>query len=195
MASERDHRAARMRQFDRLSYEAIAGLLGFPDRRAAHRAVMRALAEPAEDEAQIRGLRVHAMDEQLAEIERSLFVLLERPEPGTFSAAAYRTYFRVMDSLLRVVDERCRLHGLYVRPYRCDLWYRRDVPTMGRLRLQLESRRLEVEARIPLRWRPPKTTPRLAPVVPLHRVSSVPLVDVESLIPADVRRLLERVAA
>lgn len=55
-----------------MSYEEITERLGFTDRRAAHRAVTRGLAEPAADEAMHRALAQGDMDERLQGVRASL---------------------------------------------------------------------------------------------------------------------------
>lgn len=51
---------------------------------------------------------------------------------------------------------------------------------------------LGYEARIPVRYRAPKVTRELAPVVPLRPAPVAPVVDVDELVSASVRRLLDR---
>lgn len=189
VTSDRDRHAARLSR-QRWSYTEIAEHLGYPDRRAAHRGVQRGLAEPAEDEALWRGLRVKETDDQLLELQRGLFVLLERHESYPATMADARVHMRIFDTLFRVSLVRCRLHGLFVHPWRCDQWWRRDVPFDAWVHPQRQANRLEREARIPLRRRTVESAPcELAPVRPV----SV-LVEVESLVPVTVRRLLDRVA-
>lgn len=189
MASERDHQAAELHR-QRWSYDRIAERFGYPERRAAHRGVLRALAESAAEEAQLRALRVREADDQLLDVQRRLLILLERYESNT----GQREYLRIFDALFRVVEQRCRVHGLFVHPWRCDQWWRRDMPPDAWAHLQWQANRLEREARIPLRWRQPSTaTPReLAPIIPLRPAPVPSLIDVEALVPATVRRLLDQ---
>jgi hypothetical protein len=80
VASDRDRQAAQLRHGG-LSYEQITEWLGFTDRRAAHRGVARGLAEPAVDDAMIRGLAVRNMDARLQHVQRQTFAWLEQAEP------------------------------------------------------------------------------------------------------------------
>lgn len=193
MASDRDHQAARLHR-QSWSYTRIAEHLGYPERRAAHRGVQRALAVPAAEEAMVRGVRVCEASEQLLDAHRRLFILLELHKPSD-PVADCRAWFRIFDALFRVNDQRCRLLGLFVHPWRHDHWWRRDVPPAVWLVLQRQADRLGREASIPLRWRPPKTAQgEPASIVPL-RLAPSPVVDVDSLIPASVRRLLDQPAA
>jgi hypothetical protein len=174
MASDRDWDAARLRR-QRWSYDRIAEQLGYPDRRAAHRGVLRGLAEPVAEEAMLRAWQVYKVDEGLCEVQRRLWDLMERHQPSTAKTAAdTRAFVRVIDALLAVLVRRCQLRGLYTHPYRYDLWWRRDVPVREWAQLRLQADRLEREARIPLRWRAPKRAPQgeLLPVVPLRPVET-----------------------
>jgi len=180
VASDRDCQAANLHR-QRWSYARIAEYLGYPDRRAAHRGVLRGLAEPAAEAAMLRSMRLHETDERLRDLQRRLWELMERHRPHPEATAAdRRRYFRIFDALLRVFDTRCRLRGLYVHPWRYDRWWRRDVPAVVWVPLQRRADQLGREARVPLRWRSPAGALReLAPVVPLRPVL-VPLIDVGS---------------
>lgn len=190
MASDRDRRAAQLRRA-RLSYEQIAGQLGFTDRRAAHRAVARGLAEPAMDDAMSRAQVWRDLDQRLQEMEWRMLAWLEQAEPRVPGTLDHRAYFKVMDALWRVNLRRCRLWGLFTHPWRYDQWYRRDVPVRLWWDLHRQSAELERQARIPQRFRSPTAARRRAPVVPLHPVPAAPLVDVDALVPVSVRRLLD----
>lgn len=170
MASDRDHRAARLHR-QQWSYTRIAEHLGYPNRRAAHRGVQRALAVPAAGEAVLRGLRVYEASEQLLEVYRRLSILLELHRPSD-PVADCRAWFRIFDAMFRVTDQRCRLHGLYTHPWRYDRWSRRDMPLLVRVQLEWRADQLEREARIPVRWRAPKCalSAELAPAVTLRPV-------------------------
>jgi hypothetical protein len=192
VASDREHRATGLHR-QQWSYTRIAEHLGDPDRQAAHRGVLRALAAvPAAEAAMLRSMRLHKTDERLRDLQCRLWDLMERHRPHPEATAAdRRLYFRIFDALFRVLDTRCRLRGLYVQPWRYDRWWRRDVPAAVWVPLQHRVDQLGREARIPLRWRSPQATqPVLAPVVPLHPAPA-PLVDVDTLVSPAVRRLLE----
>lgn len=192
MASDRDQYAARLHR-QRWPYERIAEHLGYPDRRATHRGVLRGLAEPAAEEAMLRGRQVYKVDEGLREVQRRLGDLMERyqPYPGQ-TAADTRAFCRIVDALFAVLVRRCQLRGLFTHPYRYDLWWRSDAPVREWADLHLQANRLEREARIPVRWRAPAHVPRTdqVSVVPLRSVET-PLVDLDSMVPASVRRLLD----
>jgi hypothetical protein len=194
VASDRDLHAARLSRAG-WTYGRITEYLGYPDRRAAHRGVLRGLAEPAEDDAQLRALRAWETDERLLDVQRRLWDLMERHRPHPEATAVdHRLYFKIFDALLRVFDTRCRLHGLYVQPWRYDRWWRRDLPPVVCVPLQRRVDQLGREARVPLRWRSPQATPPvLAPVVALRPVLDVDA-GLESLIPVSVRVLLAEVA-
>lgn len=194
MASDRDHQAARLRR-QQWSYPQITDHLGYSDRRAAHRGVQRSLAEPVADEAVMRGLRMRAVDEQLIDVSRRLEVLLERHQPPD-PMADHRPWNRIRVALFRVTVQRCRLWGRFVHPWRHDHLWRRDVPVEVWLHLQLQANRLERETRVPVRWRAPEQLPSVVPgcVVQLREVVT-PLVDVDSVVPAGVRQLLDQLAA
>jgi hypothetical protein len=190
VASDRDHRAAGLHR-QQWSYTPIAEHLGYPNRRAAHRGVPRGLAEPAAQTAMLRSMRLQETDEQLRDLQCRVWDLMEchRPHPES-TAADRRLYFRIFDALLRVVDTWCRLRGLYTPPWRYDRWWRRDVPAVVWVSLQRRADRLEREVRVPVRWRASKRAPSTKPVpVVLLRPVELP-VDVDSLVPASVRRLL-----
>ncbi|HET9255762.1 MAG TPA: hypothetical protein VFO16_11230 [Pseudonocardiaceae bacterium] len=190
MASDRDRNAARLHR-QGWSYHRIAEQLGYRDRRAAHRGVLRGLAESAAEEAMLRAWQVKEIDEQLYEVQRRLWNLMERHQPYTGTTAAdARAFFRILDALFAVLVRRCQLRGLFTHPYRYDTWWRRDVPFAVWAHLHLQANRLEREARIPVRWRALKRVPRaeLVSVAPL-RPGETPLVDLDSLVPASVRRL------
>jgi hypothetical protein len=127
VASDRDRQAAQLRHGG-LSYEEITERLGFTDRRAAHRGVARGLAEPAVGEAMIRGLAVRNMNARLRDLQGQMFAWLEQSEPRVLETLEGRAFFKVLDALFRVSVQRCRLHGMFVHPWRYDQWYRRDVP-------------------------------------------------------------------
>ncbi|MGH4010664.1 MAG: hypothetical protein ACRDTH_21300 [Pseudonocardiaceae bacterium] len=195
MASDRDRDAARLRR-QQWSYDRITEQLGYPDRRAAHRGVLRGLAEPATEEAMLRAWRVNEIDEQLREVQQRLWDLMEHQSYTGETATDARAFVRIIDALLAVLVRCCQLRGLFTHPYRYDTWWRRDVPPAVWLVLQRQAHRLEREARIPLRWRAPKRTPRaeLVSVAPV-RPGETPLVDIDALVPASVRRLLDQTAA
>jgi hypothetical protein len=162
VASDRDLHAARLSRAG-WTYGRITEYLGYPDRRAAHRGVLRGLAEPAEDDAQLRALRAWETDERLLDVQRRLWHLMERHQPYTGETAAdARAFFRIIDALLAVLVRRCQLRGLFTHPYRYDTWWRRDVPFDVWAQLHLQANRLEREARIPVRWRAPKRAPQEA---------------------------------
>lgn len=108
------------------------------------------------------------------------------------NGADARAFFRIIDALLAVLVLRCQLRGLFTHPYRYDTWWRRDVPFDVWAQLHLQANRLEREARIPVQWRAPKRAPRteLMSVVPLCPLETS-LGDLDSLVPASVRRLLD----
>lgn len=193
MASDRDHQAARLRRVQQLSYEDIAVRCGYSDRRAAHRGVARALAEPATKDAMRRGLARRDIDEHFREGQRVMWRLLEHAEVRALQDFEYRTYSRVMSALFRLSVERCRLWGLHVHPWRYDKWYRRDVPVGAVWRLHALSAVLEQQARIPLRFRSAPVVEVLAEVVPLRLVAELPA-EVAEMVPASVRRLLTEAA-
>lgn len=169
-----------------MSYIEIAQQLGYRDRRAAHQAVLRGLAEPAEEDAALRGLRIRMMDAQLTDLQLRLWQLWEGMD---LEAVGHGLYFRVLDSLLRISDRRCRLHGLYTHPYRYDRWYCRDVPPSVWIAGQRWIALLERKAYIPAGRR--KLSSELAAVVPLNPPIAPPPVDIDALVPASVRRLLD----
>jgi hypothetical protein len=169
MASDRDSQAARLRR-KQWSYTAIAEHLGYLDRRAAHRGVLRGLAELPAEEAQLRAVAVLETDERLRDLDRCLWALLERHEPYQATVVGARVYLRIIDALFRVSVERCRLHGLFVHPWRCDQWWRRDVPMRSWWDLHRLSAELERQARVPQRFRPTMALKGLAPVVRLRPV-------------------------
>lgn len=195
MANDRDHWAVSLRR-QQWSYTRIAEYLGYPDRRAAHRGVQRALAEPAAAEAQLRGLRAYEASEQLLDVQRRLFVLLELHRPSD-PFADHRVWCRIVDALLRVTDQRCRLHGLYTHPWRYDHWSRRDMPLLVRVQLEWRAAQLERQARVPVRWRAPKCalSAELAPAVTLRPAERRRANVDSSLVPASVRQLLDQLAA
>jgi hypothetical protein len=156
VASDRDRHAAQLRHAG-LSYEQIAERLGFTDRRAAHRGVARGLAEPAADEAMIRGLAVRNMDARLRDLQGQMFAWLEQAEPRVLKTLEGRAFFKVLDALFRVSVQRCQLHGMFVHPWRYDQWYREDVPLRSWWDLHRLSAELEHQASVPLRFRSPTT--------------------------------------
>ncbi|MBV8994473.1 MAG: hypothetical protein JO287_12435, partial [Pseudonocardiales bacterium] len=169
MASDGDLRAAQLARAG-LSYTTIAEQLGYRDRRAAHRAVLRGLAVPAEEEAARRELRMREVDAQLTALQLSLWRLWDQMDP---MKAGIRRYLQVVDALLRVSDRRCRLWGLYTHPYRCDTWYRRDVPVSLLVAAQRLVARLEDQANIPpsRRMAPRKVAPVIA--LPVAAVTQI----------------------
>jgi hypothetical protein len=176
-----------------LSYEQITEWLGFTDRRAAHRGVARGLAEPAVGEAMIRGLAVRNINAWLRDLQGLMFAWLEQSEPRVLETLEGRAFFKVLDALFRVSVQRCRLHGMFVHPWRYDQWYREDVPLRSWWDLHRLSAELERQARIPLRMRSPTVGGELAPVVPLRPVLDLDP-GMESLVPASVRALLAETA-
>jgi hypothetical protein len=192
VASDRDRHAAQLRRGG-LSYEEITEWLGFTDRRAAHRGVARGLAEPAADEAMIRGLAVRNMNARLRDLQGQMFAWLEQAEPRVLETLEGRAFYKVLDAMVRVSVQRCRLHGMFVHPWRYDQWYRQDVPLRPWWELHRLSAELERQARIPLRLRSPTVGGDLAPVVVLRPVPELD-VGMESLVPASVRALLAETA-
>jgi hypothetical protein len=196
VASDRDLHAARLSR-EGWTYGRISKYLGYPDRRAAHRGVLRGLAEPAAEGAMLRTWWVYKVDEGLCEVQRRLWDLMEshQPYPGQTATDA-RAFFRIIDALFLVLNRRCQLRGLFTHPYCYDTWWRRDAPVGEWAQLHLQADRLRRKARIPVRWRAPKRAPRveLMPVVPLCP-GETPLVDIDSLVPPSVRRLLDQTAA
>jgi hypothetical protein len=95
--------------------------------------------------------------------------------------------------MVRVSVQRCRLHGMFVHPWRYDQWYRRDVLLRSWWDLHRLSAELEHQARIPLRFRSPTVARGLALVVELRPVPELD-VGMESLVPASVRILLAETA-
>ena len=141
----------------------------------------------------LRGWRVKEIHEQLCKVQRRLGDLMERHQPYTGETAAdARVLFRIIDALLAVLVRRCQLRSLFTHPYCYDTWWRRDVPVREWAHLDLQANRLEREAQIPVRWRAPKRAPReeLVSVVSWRPIET-PLVDIDSLVPASVRRLLD----
>jgi hypothetical protein len=140
-----------------------------------------------------RALAMHDMDERLQDFQRHMFAWLDQNEARALATLECGAYFKVMDALFRVSVQRCRLHGLFVHPWRYDQWYRRDVPLRSWSGLHRLSAELERQARIPLRFQPPTVAGNVAPVVPLR-----PALDLggglESLVPVSVRALLAEVA-
>jgi hypothetical protein len=153
VASDRDLHAVRLSRAG-WTYSRISEYLGYPDRRAAHRGVLRGLAEPAAEEAMLRAWRVNEIDDRLGEVQRHLWDLMERHQPYTGETAGdARAFFRIIDALFAVLVRRCQLRGLFTHPYRYDTWWRRDVPFDVWTHLHLQANRLEREARIPVRYR------------------------------------------
>jgi hypothetical protein len=68
IASDRDYQAASLHR-QRWPYARIAEHLGYPDRRAAYRGVLRSLAEPAAEAAMLRSMRLHETDDQLLDLQ------------------------------------------------------------------------------------------------------------------------------
>jgi hypothetical protein len=192
VASDRDRHAAQLRRGG-LSYEEITEWLGFTDRRATHRGVARGLAEPAADEAMIRGLVVRNMNARLRDLQGLMFAWLEQSEPRVLETLEWRAFYKILDAMVRVSVQRCRLLGMFVRPWRYDQWYREDVPLWSWWDLHRLSAELERQARIPPRLRSPTVAGDLAPVVPLRPVLDLD-VGMESLVPASVRALLAETA-
>ncbi len=192
MASDRDRHAAQLRHTG-LPYGEIAERLGFTDRRAAHRGVARGLAEPAANEAMTSALAQRDMDQRLQELERRMLAWLEQNEVRALEILECRAYFKVVNALCRVSVQRCRLWGLFTHPWRCDQWYRRDVPMCSWWDLHRLSAELERQARIPLRFRSPTVAGDLAPVVPLRPMPERDA-GLESLVPASVWALLAETA-
>jgi hypothetical protein len=122
-----------------------------------------------------------------------MFAWLEQAEPRMLETLEWRAFFKVLDTLFRVSVQRCRLHGMFVHPWRYDQWYRRDVPLCTWWDLHRLSAELERQARIPLRFRSPTVGGDLAPVVVLRPVPELD-VGMESSVPASVRALLAEVA-
>jgi hypothetical protein len=122
-----------------------------------------------------------------------MFAWLEQAEPRMLETLEGRAFFKVLDAMFRVSVQRCRLHGMFVHPWRCDQWYRRDVPLRSWWDLHRLSAELERQARIPLRFRSPTVTGDLAPVVVLRSAAELD-VGMESLVPASVRALLAETA-
>jgi hypothetical protein len=193
VASDRDLHAARLSRAG-WTYSRITDYLGYPNRRAAHRGVLRGLAEPAAEEAQLRVLRRGDIDLRLLRAQCVLSRLLEGPPRTSDLVMETRRTFRIIDSLLRVVVARCRLLGLFTHPYRFDLWYRRDVPTGIWLHLQREANHLGREECPPLRHRTTAAAPNLTPVVVALRPLPELDPDTAALIPASIQALLSKAA-
>jgi hypothetical protein len=122
-----------------------------------------------------------------------MFAWLEQSEPRVLETLEGRAFFKVLDALFRVSVQRCRLHGMFVHPWRYDQWYREDVPLRSWWDLHRLSAQLERQARIPLRFRSPTVAGDLAPVVRLRPVLDLHS-GMESLVPASVRALLAETA-
>jgi hypothetical protein len=123
----------------------------------------------------------------LGELTGRLWQLLDDLDPDS------REWRRTFDSLYAVTDRRCKLAGLYVHPWRCDQWWRNEVPSEVYLTAQLDARVLERATRIPERSRARKSQPRpMAEVLELR--TARPVIDSE-LVPAPVQKLLVERAA
>lgn len=187
LASQRDLLAARLHQ-QGVPYTELVQRLGFGDRRAAHRAVARGLAERAEEEALRRGLVRHDADQRLMAVQRRLSATLDNlPVDGT--PARSRLILRLIDTALRVSHARCTLWDMYTHPYRYDLWWR-SAPPAAVWWSRVEADQLGRDATIPPARPRAVDAKRVAPVVTLPVVTALPA-DVADLVPADVRRLLD----
>jgi hypothetical protein len=133
------------------------------------------------------------MNARLRDLQGQMFVWLEQSELRVLETLEGRAFFKVLDAMVRLSVQRCRLHGMFVHPWRYDQWYLEDVPLRSWWDLHRLSAELERQARIPLRFRSPTVAGDLAPVVPLRPVLDLDP-GMESLVPASVRALLAETA-
>jgi hypothetical protein len=133
------------------------------------------------------------MNARLRDLQGQMFVWLEQSELRVLETLEGRAFFKVLDAMVRLSVQRCRLHGMFVHPWRYDQWYQEDVPLRSWWDLHRLSAELERQARIPLRFRSPTVAGDLAPVVPLRPVLDLDP-GMESLVPASVRALLAETA-
>jgi hypothetical protein len=101
------------------------------------------------DEAMIRGLAVRNMNARLQDLQGQMFVWLEQSELRVLETLEGRAFFKVLDAMVRLSVQRCRLHGMFVHPWRYDQWYREDVPLRSWWDLHRLSAELERQAAHP----------------------------------------------